>query len=266
MDFVIDNYLSNDNYDEIAIPPSFIYDDNRYYSKLYIFLKLLGLITYASTLLTCYNPDFYIMMIVFMFLSIMNSVRYEYQHYKRHGTIFLSMDEFKEWKKELWPNTKVVFYIIELGIKAWFFKKTFPQHFDFNNLCDIGDSIFKIHILGFFAMYSIFAILCICLVSTSWCYTSSYYRPSIRQNENNSLPNTNPIFIPVTIPRSILVTNNQEDECCICLDNNNNDNDNNNQVWSMLPCGHKFHESCISSWLHRQQRCPVCRYSMVNVS
>ena len=58
MDFVIDNYLSNDNYDEIAIPPSFIYDDNRYYSKLYVFLKVIGIVTYTATLTSVIVPTF----------------------------------------------------------------------------------------------------------------------------------------------------------------------------------------------------------------
>jgi hypothetical protein len=30
-----------------------------------------------------------------------------------------------------------------------------------------------------------------------------------------------------------------------------------------LPCNHILHESCLRSWLHRQQRCPICRTSVL---
>jgi hypothetical protein len=144
--------------------------------------------------------------------------------------------------------------MIELGIKVWYFINTFPPQFEFNNRCNIGDSIFKIHTLVLFVVYILIAFLVICLFSTTWCYTFSLYQPSIRQNINILLPVTNLSVIPIPI----LVTDNQNDECCICLDNNKG------QTWSILPCGHKFHDSCISSWLLRQQRCPVCRHAMIN--
>ena len=72
------------------------------------------------------------------------------------------------------------------------------------------------------------------------------------------IPIAIPMTISVAIPIPILVNDNHNDECCICLDNNKE------QTWSILPCGHKFHDSCISTWLLRQQKCPVCRHDMVN--
>ena len=253
MDVAIDFYFGNNNSDERVIPPGFIYEDYRFFSKLYVFLKLVGLTTYLATLTRCDDDKFYNTIIAFMCLASMNSLRYEHKHSQRYGTIFSSVEEFKEWKKSLWPRSRIVFSMIELGIKIGYFIKYFPPEFSFNNLCDTGESIFKIHILVLLSIYIISGILCICLLSTTYCYSSS--RPAVViQNINIASP------VQVTIPIPISVTNSQNEECCICLDISSSDS------WSMLSCGHKFHDACISSWLLRQQRCPVCRYSMVNVS
>jgi RNA polymerase subunit RPABC4/transcription elongation factor Spt4 len=54
------------------------------------------------------------------------------------------------------------------------------------------------------------------------------------------------------------VVNSQNDECCICMDTENT------SEWLMLPCGHKFHRQCISTWLHTNQTCPICRLHTVS--
>jgi len=276
MDSAFDFYFVNEYSDEVVVlSPSFVYDKRRYCSKVYVFLKLMGLITYMTTLTKCYNQKFYTTMIVFMFLSTLNSARYEYKHLQRYGTTFSSIDEYKEWKKGLWPRSRLIFSMIELGIKVWYFIIIFPPIFEFNNTCNIGDSIFKIHTLILFAIYILISFLVICLCPTTWCNTYRNYQPTNIQNQNIILPGANignnpnpmsvviPIAIPMTIsvaiPIPILVTDNHNDECCICLDNNKE------QTWSILPCGHKFHDSCISSWLLRQQKCPVCRHNMIIV-
>ena len=45
--------------------------------------------------------------------------------------------------------------------------------------------------------------------------------------------------------------------CPICLED----------MWSscQLPCGHRFHEKCIHTWLVRQLNCPYCRGSFFPV-
>ena len=88
MDYAIDSYFWNNDS-----------NNRRICAKLYVFFKFIGLIFYASILPTCNNNDFFISMIVAMFLSTMNSARYEYAHFKRYGTIFSSVNEFNEWKK-----------------------------------------------------------------------------------------------------------------------------------------------------------------------
>ena len=69
MDYAIDFYEGNYDYNRIVILPEFIYDNKRLCSKLYVFLKLSGLIVYTIMFTTCYKPDFFIIMIVFMFFK-----------------------------------------------------------------------------------------------------------------------------------------------------------------------------------------------------
>lgn len=234
------NYSSSN---ENQLLTNFIYDDKRICAKLYVFSKFIGLIFYSVTLLTCYNPDFYIGMIVAMFLSLMNSVRYEYAHIKRYGTQFSSIIQYNSWEKELLPKSKMFFEIIELSIKIAYFAKIFPPQFYYNNLCEIGESILKIHILVLFCVYiisCIFSIFLLCLI-----HYNDY-------SSNISVVNhhyMNSFLIP------IILNNNQTEECCICLDNDNI------YEWSILPCGHKYHTKCVSEWLNTNQTCPICRIS-----
>ena len=245
MDYMLDLDFENDNNGRVVFP-EFIYDDHRRWSIIYTYLKLLGLIFYTVTLHTCSKPDFYIIMIVVMFLSTINSMRYEYQHYKRYGTIFSSLDDFYTWKKELYPKSRIVFSTIELSIKIGFFIKIFPPQFDFRNLCEIGESIYKLHILGLFVIYFIAGAFSICIITTFCCYEYSH-------------PNHNRRRRTVLLPIPIIIINNQTEECCICMDIDNT------QTWVILPCGHKFHGLCISSWLNNHQTCPVCRLNIISV-
>jgi hypothetical protein len=56
MDYAFDFYLN------VGTNEEFIYDDHRYFSKLYVILKLIGFITYTITLSGCENPEFYTVM------------------------------------------------------------------------------------------------------------------------------------------------------------------------------------------------------------
>lgn len=221
----------------------FIYDDSRIYQKLYVFFKFLGLIFYSMTLLTCYKPNFYIGMIVAMFFATMNSARYEYAHFKRYGTQFSSMIEYNTWKNELRPKSKIFCATIELSIKTMYFIKTFPPQCQFDNLCEIGESILKIHILFLFSVYIILGICLICILSMIYCGDCFNYRPTRRRKR-----------------ASLQITINQNEECCICLDMDNTGD------WSILPCGHKFHTRCVSAWIINHQTCPVCRFNLSSVS
>lgn len=34
---------------------------------------------------------------------------------------------------------------------------------------------------------------------------------------------------------------------------------------SKMPCGHHYHKSCLTSWLHKHNSCPVCRHPLPEV-
>jgi len=216
MDYAIDSYFWNNNS-----------NNQRICAKLYVFVKFIGVIFYTISLQTCYKPDFFIGMIAAMFISTINSARYEYAHFKRYGTIFSSVNEFEEWKEKLYPKSRILFSMIEIIIN------TFPPVCEFNNLCEIGESIFKIHILVLLMIYIIAFVFYICLLC------------SHRQQTISS-------------PIPILVVNSQNEECSICMDTDNT------SEWLMLPCCHKFHRQCISTWLHTNQTCPICRLHMIH--
>lgn len=236
MDYAFDYYFEQ-NYSNPNIQISyFIYDDRRFFSKLYVLLKIIGIIFYTITLSSCNNYDYFIIMILFMTLSMINSFRYEYSHYKRYNTIFSSIDEYKIWKNKLYPKSRILFSFIEGIIKIIFFIHIFPPKFDVRNLCEIGDTFFKIHILALFMIYIFILIFIICFLWAIHC---------------NDYPNRHIIF-----PKILRIINNQNEECCICLDIGNINN------WAILPCGHKFHYSCILLWMRTNQTCPVCRISL----
>ena len=251
MDYYLDVYIGQDDFNREVLS-SFIYDNRRSCSKLYVFLKLIGFLFYSTTLTSCNKSDLLIMIGV-MFLSTMNNARYEYTHYQRYGTVFSSIDEFKIWKNEQWPKSRAFFSIAELAIKIVYFIKTFPPQFEFNNLCNYGESIFKIHILVLFMAYSICCIFACCMLSSFYFY--DYYH---RAQQAHGIPNIHRCSDSLSLIPLISI-NNQNEECCICLETNLI------QTWSMLPCGHKFHDSCVSTWLIAHQTCPICRLDVMTV-
>jgi hypothetical protein len=182
-------------------------------------------------------------MVLAMFLSVINSARYEYAHFKRYGTTFSSVNEYVKWKNELWPKSRIFFHAIEVGLKTVYFMKNFHPLFDFNNLCEIGESVLKIHILALFIIYVISAFFTVFIIWMIYCVDCFNYRPSRRRE-----------------PASLRIITNQNEECCICLDMDNTGE------WSILQCGHKFHGTCVSTWLRSHQTCPVCRFGVIPIS
>jgi hypothetical protein len=45
--------------------------------------------------------------------------------------------------------------------------------------------------------------------------------------------------------------------CSVCLTDIGKD-----QPTTLVPCGHMFHDECISKWLNMHNSCPVCRYEL----
>ncbi len=229
MDYVFESFFLNYN------SGVFIYDNRRMCSKLYVVFKTIGLVFYVSSLPTCDDNKYYIGMIVAMFLSLINSMRYEYAHFKRYGTIFSSINEFEEWKNELHPKSRILFSMIELVIKIVFFARIFPPFFVFHNLCKIGESIFKIHVISILIIYIVVVLFSIFI----FCSVLDIDRLFISQS--------------ISSPYLISVSNNQNEECCICMDTGETN------AWSMLVCGHKFHKDCVLQWIQSNHTCPICR-------
>ena len=260
MDYVIDSYLTGDDIAETEPRTDFIYDDRRSFSKVYIFCKYIGIVFYISTLPPC-NKSIFTVMVGLMFLSTMNSARYEFAHYRKYGTRFSSIDEFETWKSQQYPRSRLVFSFGELGLKIWYSITTFPPQFDFSfgTLCGMGESILNVHILVLFMLYTIVSVLSIYLLYSGCCFSARYYHThpanSLRNNvrvQDRAQDRVRPLDAVAVV---VAVSSNEE--CCICLDMDNE------QPWVGLPCGHMFHAACINRWIAtQQQNCPVCRFDI----
>lgn len=266
MDYAFDFYFGPTTIDTSGAIVHFIYDDHRFFSKMYVFLKSLGIVLYITTLTRCADPLFYIIMNGVMCLSTANSARYEFQHYQRYGTVFTSIREYNEWKSSLWPKTRLVFSTTELTIKVVYFIYAFPPQFEFSNACNIGKSIFMIHV---FAVMFIYFISCI---FTSWIYCSAGYSNHTRaehvniRNETNIFANVSTNMVSSYTVTLIFPVDFVEDnrECCICLDSNETSTSTTTSPlpWVELPCKHMFHRECVSRWLVTHDTCPVCRLNV----
>lgn len=243
----------------------FIYDDNRLFSKMYVFLKSLGLVFYATTLPRCANPLFYIIMNGLMCLSTANSARYEYRHYQRYGTVFISIYEYEEWKAGLWPKTRVVFSTAELAIKIGYFIYAFPPRFEFSNACDAGKSVFIIHVLAVLVVYLILSIFT-CGIYCCVCYSNDAGADAVVRTGVGAGAGANVSIrmisyrFPLAFPTTFVP---HDKECCICLDSNETSSSSSSPLpWVELPCKHLFHRECVSRWLVTHDTCPVCRLNV----
>jgi len=244
-------------------PPTehFFYDDTRYFSKLYVFFKSIGLVMYTMTLTRCDETNYYIVIISTMFASLLNSMRYEYKHFQRYRTTFSSFHEYNKWKAGLWPKSRLFFSLIEIGLKLGYIIKTFPPIFDFRNPCTTGQSMLNLHVMVIFGMYIILAVFSACILCNNslrpfyiffCCCCDEEIQTHPARAQINSLPIR--IGVPLHMPSPVVLSTNQE--CCICMDNDSI------QTWSSLPCGHLFHASCVSKWIITHHTCPVCRFDM----
>ena len=240
----------------------FVYDDTRFFSKMYVGLKLLGWIVYANTLTWCTGSSFYfyyMSVLVTMTLSTANSARYEYCHYKRYGTPFYTVHEFQAWKTALLPKSRLVFSLVELALKVGYFIFTFPPQFELINKCTVGETILKVHILGLTIIYAVSGIVSAGLLLSFYCcriiIPSSPIHPYPHPRRHVA---RHVVMIPIQFCSQSCDQPPSEDEheCCICLEGASQ----SSLAWSMLVCGHKFHTACISNWLTSHQTCPICRF------
>ena len=224
-----------------AVEFEFVYDEARSCAKVCIFLKLMGLVFYTSTLPTCSVNTLNICMLVAMMGSLVNSARYEYAHFKKYGQVF-SIYEFEMWKNAHWPRSRLFFSIVEFLIKVAFFIETYPPRFELYNACRVGQSVLKIHTLVLSLLYTLFGILYASVFISLYCCRGN-------NNNNNIVANNNSQHLNAAVVDI-------QSECCICLDKTS-------QPWKTLPCGHAFHQTCILNWIKYHQTCPVCRFILV---
>merc|ERR1719261_815830 len=52
-----------------------------------------------------------------------------------------------------------------------------------------------------------------------------------------------------------LVTVTEEEVCVVCQESLPL-----GSKAKVMPCGHKFHDDCLTSWVEKSNSCPVCRY------
>ena len=76
------------------------------------------------------------------------------------------------------------------------------------------------------------------------------YNLCIVLNRRYLKKNNNTSNLIVVLPES-------NEICSICLQIFSE-----NEILSQLPCQHKFHNSCINSWLNNNQSCPLCRAAL----
>ena len=236
--------------DQHQVVNVFVYKKTRSCAKLYIFLKSLGVAFYTSTLTTCSigtntnTNTLTICMLVAMMGSLVNSVRYEYAHFKKYGQVF-SLYEFEMWKNAQWPRSRLFFSILDLGIKIAIFIEEYPPTFEFYNACHVGKSVLKIHIVLLSLLYILFGIFCTFVFMSFYCCTYTYVHPA-------PYPSSQHVTLTTNNTATATIVDNQT-ECCICLDKTH-------QPWTVLPCGHTFHQPCISTWINYHDSCPICRF------
>ncbi len=265
MDYALDSYFTEDdipNLESNEPRTDFIYDDRRSFSKVYIFCKYIGIIFYISTLLPC-NKLLLNVMVGLMCVSTMNSARYEFAHYRKYGTRFSSVAEFKTWKSQQYPRSRLVFSLGELGLKIGYSITTFPPQFDFSfgTLCSMGESVLNVHILVLFMQYIIACIFSMYLLYNGCCFGARYYHthPANRLRNHVRVQDRVQDRVRPLDEVAVAVSVSSNEECCICLDKDMD----NVRPWVGLPCGHTFHAACISQWVATQHvTCPVCRFDV----
>jgi hypothetical protein len=69
---------------------------------------------------------------------------------------------------------------------------------------------------------------------------------------HGTVEETAPVQEPRVLPPLILCMT--PEDCSICLNSITPE-----EMLYDIPCGHFFHQSCLSKWLDRQPSCPLCR-------
>jgi len=189
----------------------------------------------------------YCSMLVGMFASICNWVRYEFAFFKIFGTQFNSVDEFNAWKVQQMPNLRHWFTVIEHVILSCFFATAWPLQFPVSDSCELSMTVFKIHVIALFTVYLLAVVFCVCMYVSLRSF-HVVYEVYANADAHNVVPPPMETFYFID----------EQTECCICLDKTAD-------TWTMTRCAHSFHRACLSNWTQTTATCPVCRTSLDQV-
>jgi hypothetical protein len=164
-----------------------------------------------------------------VFLSILNSIRYEYNYLNSaYGRYFLTKKKYTVWKRQNSKNLTYFLGAIEYILKITFFYHSFPVR----DLKPYSISILLLQLnIGLFI---IFVKLCI-IYFVYWIIKTLY---------NNW-----------KYPKKYKKIN---DECAICMEINDN-------YWVKTICKHEFHYDCLKEWHKYTRICPYCRYFLESI-
>lgn len=262
----------------MAIYPAFVYDEKRKFSKLCILFKMMGFGYYLTTTMMCTNDKrllWFGMVSGMMFMSICNMIRYEYAFYKVYGTIFQSIDAFKQWKIKQKPHIKHEMDFAEFLIKVVYLCRSLPPTFEIHDndgkfsMCELGGSVIIAHILTIMSLWSLSLLFFSCIYVSSLLNSrpqqllqpqrdamilNAAVNAQNAQNSQNGVDAQNRQNGLDALEIVVIVDN--ETECCICLEKNEN-------LWVTSECAHSFHVKCISEWMKRNPSCPVCRATLI---
>jgi len=108
----------------------------------------------------------------------------------------------------------------------------------------------------------IFVTLCVLLILVSTCMVAFIIVTERRRNTNEDVA-SHYRFMPLVDPirnriiASLPITQQAPPDgepCAICFEIDTETD------WRLLPCGHRFHPSCIDEWLKKRlSSCPICR-------
>jgi len=164
-----------------------------------------------------------------IFLSVLNSVYYEYNYWKAYfGKNLITIENYIIWRQKKSNILKYYFGTIEYILKITFFYHSFPIR-DFS---PYSISILLLHLnIGVFI---IFVKLCIIyfiywiikILYDKWIYPKKYKKV--------------------------------DQECLICMQTND-------KYWTKTICKHEFHYDCLKEWHQYNMICPYCRYFLGSI-
>lgn len=232
--------------------PAFLYNKKRICARLCLCVKVGGFAFYTAGAMTCASRNdapfiAYCSMLVGMFASICNWVRYEFAFFKIFGTQFNSVDEFNAWKVQQMPNLRHWFTVIEHVILSCFFATAWPLQFPVSDSCELSMTVFKIHVIALFTVYLLAVVFCVCMYVSLRSF-HVVYEVYANADAHNVVPPPMETFYFID----------EQTECCICLDKTAD-------TWTMTRCAHSFHRACLSNWTQTTATCPVCRTSLDQV-